>query len=127
MQLCMSDFKKYSRKKTLTMVLSFVLPLQLLFFFPKLHETSYAEDCNKNESVLFIDQLQLDKTCSSRVSLNGESKSILLDMVKKIAEIWSKYHKYVQHTRNMVKIPDLKPIYQKYSQSAKNMVNIPKI
>ena len=47
--------------------------------------------------------------------------------IKKITEIWSKYHKYVQRTRNMVKIPDLKPIYQKYGQSAKNMVNIPEI
>ena len=39
--------------------------------------------------------------------------------IKKITEIWSKYHKYVQHTRNMVKIPDLKPIYQKYDMIKK--------
>ena len=37
---------------------------------------------------------------------------------------WSKYHKYGQHTRNMVNIPEMWSKYQKYGQNTKNMVNI---
>ena len=32
-----------------------------------------------------------------------------------ISEIWSKYQKYGEHTRNMVNIPEIRSTYQEYA------------
>ena len=37
-----------------------------------------------------------------------------------ISEIWSKYQKYGEHTRNMVNIPEIWSTYQKYGQHTAN-------
>ena len=42
-----------------------------------------------------------------------------------ISEIWSKYQKYGEHTRNMVNIPKIRSTYQKYGQNTKLKVNKP--
>ena len=44
-----------------------------------------------------------------------------------IPEIWSTYQKYGQHTRNIVTIPEVQLTYQKYGQHTRNLVNIPEI
>ena len=44
-----------------------------------------------------------------------------------VPEILSPYQKYSKHTRNMVKIPEVWSIYQKYGLHTRNMDNIPEI
>ena len=44
-----------------------------------------------------------------------------------VSEIWSKYQKCSQRTRNMVTIPEICSKYQNYGQNTRSVVNIPEI